>query len=133
MSSTLRIILIIGSVLFFAFIVNMVRTKKLELKYALIWLLTSFSFVVMSVFPQTVFFVAEILAVEVPANALFLCIIFLLLLMVFALTVAVSRQAGRIKKLIQELGLLKAELESHSHCHSERIPPHCHSERSEGS
>lgn len=120
MSSTLRIILIIGSVLFFAFIVNMVRTKKLELKYALIWLLTSFSFVVMSVFPQTVFFVAEILAVEVPANALFLCIIFLLLLMVFALTVAVSRQAGRIKKLIQELGLLKAELESHSHCHSER-------------
>jgi hypothetical protein len=89
-----------------------------------------------------VFFVADMLDVEVPANALFLCIIFLLLLMVFALTVAVSRQACRIKKLIQELGLLKAELESHSHCHpeqshshchSERIPPHCHSERSEES
>jgi len=110
MSSTLRIVLIIGSVLFFAFIVNMVRTKKLELKYALIWLLTSFSFVVMSVFPQTVFFVAEILAVEVPANALFLCIIFLLLLMVFALTVAVSRQAGRIKRLVQEMGMLKSEI-----------------------
>lgn len=111
MSSTLRLVLVIGSVLFFAFIINMVRTKKLELKYALIWIITSLSFVVMSVFPQTVFFIADILDVEVPANALFLCIIFLLLLMVFALTVAVSRQAGRIKRLVQEVGLLKADTE----------------------
>lgn len=110
MSSTLRLVLIIGSVLFFAFIINMVRTKRLELKYALIWLLTSLSFVIMSVFPQTVFFVAKVLSVEVPSNALFLCIIFLLLLIVFALTVAVSRQAGRTKRLVQELGLLKAEI-----------------------
>lgn len=118
MSSTLRLVLVIGSVLFFAFIINMVRTKKLELKYALIWIITSLSFVVMSVFPQTVFFISKILDVEVPANALFLCIIFLLLLMVFALTVAVSRQAGRIKRLVQEVGLLKSEIEDNK-CHSE--------------
>ncbi|NLX63565.1 MAG: DUF2304 domain-containing protein [Clostridiaceae bacterium] len=111
MSSTLRTTLIIGSILFFVFIINMVRTKKLELKYALIWILTSLSFIIMSIFPETVFMVARLLEVEVAANALFLCIIFLLLLMVFALTVAVSRHADRIKKLVQELALLKAELE----------------------
>ena len=110
MSGTLRTTLIIGSVLFFVFIINMVRTKKLELKYALIWILTSLSFIIMSVFPETVFFVARMLEVEVAANALFLCIIFLLLLMVFALTVAVSRQAGRIKRLVQEMGMLKSEI-----------------------
>ena len=111
MSGTLRTSLIIGSILFFVFIINMVRTKKLELKYALIWILTSLSFIIMSVFPETVFMVARILEVEVAANALFLCIIFLLLLMVFALTVAVSRQAIRTKRLVQELALLKAEFE----------------------
>lgn len=111
MSGTLRTTLIIGSVLFFVFIINMVRTKKLELKYALIWILTSLSFIIMSVFPETVFFVARMLEVEVAANALFLCIIFLMLLMVFALTVAVSRQASRIKRLVQEMGLLKSEIE----------------------
>lgn len=110
-STNLRITLIIGSVLFFIFIINMVRTKKLELKYALIWILTSVSFIIMSVFPQTVFFIAGLLEVEAASNAIFLCIIFLLLLMVFALTVAVSRQANRIKRLVQEVGLLKAELE----------------------
>jgi hypothetical protein len=118
MSGTLRTTLIIGSVLFFVFIINMVRTKKLELKYALIWILTSLSFIIMSVFPETVFMVARLLEVEVAANALFLCIIFLLLLMVFALTVAVSRQAGRIKRLVQEVGLLKAEIEDNK-CGSE--------------
>lgn len=111
---SLNIILIIASVCFFIFIVNMVRTKKLELKYALTWLLTSFSFVVMAVFPQTIYFVARILHIELPVNALFLCVIFLLLLMVFALTVAVSRQAIRIKKLIQEIGLLREEIRKNS-------------------
>lgn len=110
-STNLRITLIVGSILFFIFIINMVRTKKLELKYALIWILTSASFIIMSVFPQTVFFIAGLLEVETAANAIFLCIIFLLLLMVFALTVAVSRQSNRIKRLVQEVGLLKAELE----------------------
>lgn len=117
MSSTLRTTLIIGSVLFFVFIINMVRTKKLELKYALIWILTSLSFIIMSVFPETVFIVAKVLEVEVASNALFLCIIFLLLLMVFALTVAVSRQAGRTKRLVQEMGILKAEInDTKGHC-----------------
>lgn len=110
LSSSLRVILIVASVLFFVFIINMVRTKKLELKYALTWILTSLSFVIMSVFPETVFFVAKLLSIELPVNALFLCVIFLLLLMVFALTVAVSRQASRIKKLVQEIGLLEAEM-----------------------
>ncbi|NLO93250.1 MAG: DUF2304 domain-containing protein [Clostridiaceae bacterium] len=110
-SSTLRTVLIIGSVLFFIFIINMVRIKKLELKYALIWILTSVSFIIMSVFPQTVYAVARLIEVEVASNALFLCIIFLLLLMVFALTVAISRQAIRTKRLVQEVALLKAELE----------------------
>jgi hypothetical protein len=111
-SSFLRTVLIIGSALFFLFIVNMVRTRKLELKYALTWLFTSLSFVIMAVFPQSLYFVAGMLQIELPVNALFLCVIFLLLLIVFALTVAVSRQAIRIKKLAQELGLLKEEIES---------------------
>lgn len=112
MNSPLKIYLIVASVLFFVFIVNMVRTKKLKLKYALTWLLTGLSFVIMAVFPETLFFLARILHIELPVNALFLCVIFLILLIVFGLTVAVSRQATRIKNLIQELGLLKEELKS---------------------
>ena len=111
MNSVLRIILIIGSLGFFIFILNMVRTKKLELKYALTWILTSFSFVLLSIFPEILFFITELMHIELPVNALYLCVIFLLLMIVFTLTVAVSRQALRIKTLVQEIGLLKETLE----------------------
>lgn len=111
MSSILRTILLVGSLGFFAFIVNMVRTKKLELKYALTWLLTSFSFVILTVFPEVLYFITGLMHVELAVNALYLCIIFLLLLIVFSLSVAVSRQALRIKTLIQEIGLIKEMLQ----------------------
>jgi len=111
MSSQLRIILIIGSIGFFIYIMNMVRTKKLELKYALTWILTSLSFVLLSIFPEILFFIARLMHVELPVNALYLCVIFLLLMIVFTLTVAVSRQALRIKTLVQEIGLLKETIE----------------------
>ncbi|HOK43239.1 MAG TPA: DUF2304 domain-containing protein [Thermoclostridium caenicola] len=111
MSSVLRIILIIGSLIFFVFIMNMVRTKKLELKYALTWILTSFSFVLLSIFPEILFFIAALMHIELPVNALYLCVISLLLLIVFTLSVAVSRQALRIKTLVQEIGLIKETLE----------------------
>lgn len=111
MSSQLRIILIIGSIGFFIYIMNMVRTRKLELKYALTWILTSLSFVLLSIFPEILFFIARLMHVELPVNALYLCVIFLLLMIVFTLTVAVSRQALRIKTLVQEIGLLKETIE----------------------
>ena len=110
-STVLRIILIIGSLGFFIFIMNMVRTKKLELKYALTWILTSLSFVLLSIFPEILYFIAAVMDIELPVNALYLCVIFLLLMIVFTLTVAVSRQALRIKTLVQEIGLLKETLE----------------------
>lgn len=111
MSSILRAILVVGSLGFFIFILNMVRTKKLALKYALTWILTSFSFVLLSIFPEILYFVADLMHIELPVNALYLCVIFLLLLIVFTLSVAVSRQALRIKTLVQEIGLIKETLE----------------------
>ncbi|MCX7773253.1 MAG: DUF2304 domain-containing protein [Clostridia bacterium] len=110
MSSVLRIFLILGSCCFFILIVNMIRTKKLELKYALTWLFTSLSFIILSFCPQIVYFIGSILHTELPVNALFLCIFFLLLVLIFTLTIAVSRQGTRIKCLIQEIGLLKEEI-----------------------
>lgn len=109
-STVFSIIVKIASVLFFIFIVNMVRTKKLELKYALTWMLTSIAFVVMALFPETLYFMASLLGVELPVNALFLAVIFLLIMIVFTLSVAVSRQGLRIKTLVQEIGMIREEL-----------------------
>lgn len=103
-----------ASILFFIFIMNMVRIKKLELKYALTWILTSVSFVAMALFPEILYFIARLFGVELPVNALFMSIIFLLIMIIFTLSVAVSGQALHIKTLAQEIGLIKDKLEGKS-------------------
>lgn len=111
MNAVLQIILFSVSVLFCIFILSMIRDKKLELKFALTWLLTGFSFVMLSVFPGIAKIIAKLLHIKEPVNALFLSIIFFLLLIVFTLTIALSRNANRVKSLTQEIGILKLEID----------------------
>jgi len=110
MNNILHFILIIASLLFLGFIVNMVRSKRLELKYALTWLFTSCSFVILSLFPRLLNFISNVLHVKEPVNAIFLSVIFFLLLIVFSLTVALSRNAKRVKTLAQEIGIMKLSM-----------------------
>ncbi len=112
MNRILQIILAIASILFFIFIFNMVRNKRLELKYALVWILTSFGFIILSLFPGLLTFMSYILHIKEPVNTLFLSILFFLLVIVFTLTLSLSRNANRVKTLTQELGILKAYIEA---------------------
>lgn len=111
MSIFLQNLLIISSILFFLFIFRMVTRKKLELRYALTWMMTSFVFIVLSVFPQLLDLIAYLLHIKAPVNALFLAILFFLIVIVFVLTVAISRNANRVKTLTQEIGILKLQIE----------------------
>lgn len=111
MNIVLQIILIIASVALFIYIFNMVRVKRLELRYALTWILTSFSFIILSVFPRVLKFISSVLHIKEPVNTVFLLIIFFLIIIIFTLTLALSRNANRVKTLIQEVGIIKLELE----------------------
>lgn len=111
MERVLQIILIIGTSLFSIYIINMVRIKKLELKYTLIWLLTCLAFFIMALFPSIIDFFAHILAVKSSVNALFLTIIFFILLILFSLTASASIQSEIIKTMVQESGILRMKIE----------------------
>ena len=107
MNITFHLILIISSVLFMIFILNMIRSKNLELKHALTWLGTSFIIIIIAIFPQIIKSIASLLHIIEPANALFLLILFFILLIVFTLTVTISKSTNKINTLVQEIGLLK--------------------------
>lgn len=110
MNVILQTILIIASVGFFLFILKMLKSKKLEFKYSIVWIIASFSFIVLSIFPKIVRYVADLLHIVEPVNAVYLIIIFFLLVIVFTLTVALSRNSNRVKALTQEIGILKLEI-----------------------
>jgi len=112
MNPRLQLILIVSSFLFLVYIIMMVRNKRLELKYILVWMLTGAAFLLLSIFPSILDFASEMLNIIEPVHTLFLMIIFFMLLIIFSLTVALSRNSIRVKALTQELGILKLQIEN---------------------
>lgn len=111
MNNRLQIIMITASLLFLCYIVLMLRNKKIELKYTLAWLLASICLLVTAIFPRLLKLLSNLLNIVEPVNTLFLSIIFFMLLIIFTLTIALSRNANRVKTLTQEIGIIKLELE----------------------
>ena len=86
-------------------ILRMIKKRKMELKYALPWLIATVIAIVVDAFPQILFWITDLMGIETPSNALFLIALCLMIALIFLLTVVVSRQSDRIKHLAQTVAL----------------------------
>lgn len=109
---SLRLQIIIGVLIVLALLVicNMVRKKKLDLKYALVWLLAGFLVLVFDIFPQLLGIITGLLGIGLPVNMLFFLGFVFSLLIIFVLTVSVSRLSEKVKRLTQEIALLEKDI-----------------------
>lgn len=101
MSAVLQIILILLSLVFNALVLNMVRVGRVELRYALAWLLVGFLLLLMSMFPGILNWIAKAMNVVIPINAAFFLAIIFLMSFLIGVTVIVSGHKSRIYKLTQ--------------------------------
>lgn len=110
---SLRLQIVIGIVAVFAllFILNMVRKKKIDLKHALSWVFFAVIVLILDIFPQILFGIAELMGVTVPSNMIFLVGFILLIVIIYSLSVVVSKLAAQAKRLTQEIALLREEIE----------------------
>lgn len=109
----MRINIIIAIVLVIILIVsiNQVRKKKLDVKYSMRWIACLIFFLLIDIFTNTVEKAADFVGVDVPINLLFFIGICICLMLIFNMTVQISQHADREKRLIQELALLRKELD----------------------
>ena len=109
----IRIQIIIGIIVVMALcvIVNMIRKKRLELRYALAWLIVGVGIFVLDCFPQLITWMARTLGIASPINMLFFLGFCFSLMIIFVLTVAVSRASIRIKELAQALALYEKRMD----------------------
>lgn len=101
MSLTLRIILIVGSILAFLFILRKIRKCQLEISDSIFWFLFAMALIAIAVFPQIVIYPAEWIGFDSPANFLFLAIIFVLLVKQFMMTLQIGLLKSKLKTLTQ--------------------------------
>jgi len=111
MNLYLQIIIVASASCFLLFTIFMISRNSLQLRYSLIWLFASAALVVLGIFPSILKWVAGILHIVEPVNALFMFIIFFILLSLFSLTITLSKAKKQISTLTQELALLKHEIE----------------------
>lgn len=110
---TLRLQIIIGVILILSLLAigGAVRAKRLEFRFSLPWLLLLAVLLIMDVFPGIVDWLAKLLGIELPINMLTFCGLAFSLVLIFSLTTSISRLNERQKKLVQEIALLKKQLE----------------------
>ena len=105
MTLKLQIIVGISIALALLIVLSMVRNRKLELKYALIWLGAGIAILLFDCFPGLMNWLAQRMGIASPVNMLFLLGFIFSLIIIFVLTVVVSRLSVRVKDLAQELAL----------------------------
>lgn len=109
----LKLQLVAGFILILAMlvIVNMIRKRNLELKYALAWMAVIISMLIVDSFPPILSFLSYLFGIATPVNTLFLLGFVFALALIFVLTVTVSRLSDRIRQLSQAVALNEKEIE----------------------
>ncbi len=121
MLTILQILVIAAAILFFVYVSRLVSQDKLLLKYSLLWMLLAAVAVVCALFPAPLYEFAYLLGFENPSNFIFFLGLFLLMIICLSLSVIISKQAIRIKNLIQDQALLVKRLETLENRHSDDI------------
>lgn len=92
------------------YLINMICKRKIELKYALLWMLSILSMLVVDLFPPILSILSYLFGIATPVNTLFLLGFVFALILIFALTVAVSRLAERVRKLSQAAAISEEKI-----------------------
>ena len=101
----LRLLLIFVSIAVLFWALKKIRSSQVQISSTVFWILSMIVLVIISIFPGIVIFFSDLIGIESPANFVFLCIIFLLLLKVFILSLKLSKMQYQIQKLAQIIAL----------------------------
>ena len=106
----LQIIMILLSAAFNVCIWVMVIKGKAELKYSLVWVLAGIFLMVCAVFPQITKWIADLMHIETPINAVIVITLVFLGVFSLGLTVYASKQTERLYHITQNMAMLEKRM-----------------------
>ncbi|TNU89960.1 DUF2304 domain-containing protein [Eggerthella lenta] len=109
MTILFKVALIGGAVCAFAFVLRRIRKSEVKIADSTFWFLFAVSLVLLALFPQIAFFFSDLLAIESPANFVFLYVIAALVIREFNSTVELSQLRSKLAALAQEQVLREAQ------------------------
>ena len=104
-SVVFRLVLIICSLLTVVFIIRKIRQSKVQINYAIFWILFSVCLLIFSLFPEISISLARILGIYSSTNFIFLVILFAVIIKLFFNTIEISNLEYKIKELSQKIAI----------------------------
>ena len=110
---TLRISIFaaIGSLLLLVVVFELIRSRRLQERYALLWLLTAVVLLVFALWRGALNMLASTVGIKYPPSALFVMAAFFILVVLLHYSTVISELAERNVMLAQRLALLENQLE----------------------
>lgn len=106
-SLKLLIVIAVAELIFFLTMLRLVKRKKLDIRYAFAWLTLELIILVLAIWPGLLNLLAHTVGIAAPVNMLFFFGFCISLCIIFSLSMAVSHLNDRVKKLAQEIAILK--------------------------
>ncbi len=107
MNLTLRILLLVATLVLLVIIFRTISKRTISVRYALMWILFTFVLLFFVIDLAHIESLASFLGFETTANMIFILVIASIILMLLSLTTIVSKQSTQIHALIQEVAILK--------------------------
>lgn len=106
---SLQVFVIAVCLVFLVTVVRQIKTGRLLLRYSLLWLFLALVVMLAALFPSGVYVLSDLLGFGTPSNFILFAAVFFLLAISLSLSMIVSKQALKIKGLIQALAILENE------------------------
>lgn len=109
MNLSLKIALIIFSIILAFITTKILKKGRMPIKYSLLWYFCSLIILLVAVFPFIIEYVSNLFGFKTLSNLIIAIILALLLFLTMSLTIITSGQKKKITLLIQEISILKSE------------------------
>ena len=111
MQISLKIALIVVVLIYILSTLKAVKKKKMRIGYLIFWIIIGFALIISLIIPNLVENVSKLIGFEMPINMIFSAAIFIILYLIFDLTIMVSKQYNENVLLTQEISILKMRVE----------------------
>ncbi len=110
MSVKLQILIIVVVIMAMLYIIDLVRKKVIDFRYALLWLVVALCVLLFAVIPQLLNYLSKLLGIASPVNMLFFLGFCLSIVVIFSLSIALSNLQDKVKKTAQEIAIIRKDM-----------------------
>ena len=109
MTTNLKVISILFILLIIFVITFFVKRNRIIIKYSIVWYSCCLLLILFTLFPNLLSWFTHLFGIELASNFIFALLIGFLFVITISLTIIVSQQKEIIRKLVQEVSILKEE------------------------